>query len=104
MISLNFRSLTKCYTEKWRVRRDIKASTGSHGGTVGAWSKGGCLRVLLEINEQSVYLLSYQRTIRYISVALCAIGTFVIVRLFRSSLELCVPYYLRTLDYLRLDM
>jgi hypothetical protein len=35
----------------------------------------GCLRVLLEINEQSVYLLSYQRTIRYISVALCAIGT-----------------------------
>ena len=24
MISLNFRSLTKCHTEKWRVRRDIK--------------------------------------------------------------------------------
>lgn len=30
---------------------------------------------LLEINEQSVYLLSYQGTIRYVSVTLCAIGT-----------------------------
>jgi len=30
------RSLARCHTEKWRVRRIIKASTGRHGGTVGA--------------------------------------------------------------------
>ena len=57
---------------------------------VGAWSKGGCLRVLLEINEQSVYLLSYQRTIRYISVALCAIGTSPDIAIFSvHSVTLC---------------
>lgn len=60
--------------------------------------------ILLEIYMHKIYPQSYQDSVRFISVALCAIGTSVIVRLFRSSLELCVPYYLRTLDYLRLDM
>ena len=49
------RSLTKCHTEGRRVRRDIKASTGSHGGTVGAWSDGDSLPILLAIYIQSVH-------------------------------------------------
>ena len=40
---LKLSSLTKCHTEGRRVRRDIKASIGSHGGTVGAWSDGDSL-------------------------------------------------------------
>ena len=49
------RSLTKCHTEGRRVQRDIKASTGSHGGTVGAWSDGDSLPILLAIYIQSVH-------------------------------------------------
>ena len=49
------RSLMKCHTEERRVRRDIKASTGSHGGTVGAWSDGDSLPLLLAIYIQSVH-------------------------------------------------
>ena len=49
------RSLTECHTEGRRVRRDIKASTGSHGGTVGAWSDGDSLPLLLAIYIQSVH-------------------------------------------------
>ena len=51
------RSLTECHTEGEgrRVRRDIKASTGSHGGTVGAWSDGDSLLILLAIYIQSVH-------------------------------------------------
>ena len=52
---LKLRSLTKCHTEGRRVRRDIKVSTGSHGGTVGAWSDGDCLPLLLAIYIQSVH-------------------------------------------------
>ena len=52
---LKLSSLTKCHTEGRRVRRDIKASTGSHGGTVGAWSDGDSLPLLLAIYIQSVY-------------------------------------------------
>ena len=33
----------------------LKQSNGSHGGTVGAWSNGACLPVLLAIYTQSVY-------------------------------------------------
>ena len=49
------RSLTKCHTEERRVRRDIKTSTGRHGGTVGTWSDGDCLPILLAIYIQSVH-------------------------------------------------
>ena len=52
---LKLSSLTKCHTEGRRVRRDIKASTGSHGGTVGAWSDGDSLPLLLAIYIQSVH-------------------------------------------------
>ena len=45
----------KCHTEERRVRRDIKTSTGMHGGTVGAWSDGDSLPILLAIYIQSVY-------------------------------------------------
>ena len=49
------RSLMKCHTEERRVRRDIKTSTGRHGGTVGTWSDGDCLPILLAIYIQSIY-------------------------------------------------
>ena len=52
---LKLSSLTKCHTEGRRVRRDIKASIGSHGGTVGAWSDGDSLPLLLAIYIQSVH-------------------------------------------------
>ena len=52
---LKLSSLTKCHTEGRRVRRDIKASTGSHGGIVGAWSDGDSLPLLLAIYIQSVH-------------------------------------------------
>ncbi len=45
----------KCHTEERRERRNIKASTGSHGGTVGAQSDGACLPILLAIYIQSIY-------------------------------------------------
>ena len=34
----------------------LKQSNGSNGGTVGAWSDGACLLILLAIYIQSVYL------------------------------------------------
>ena len=43
----------KCHTEERRVRRDIKTSTGRHGGTVGTWSDGDCLPILLAIYIKS---------------------------------------------------
>ena len=49
------RSLTKCHTEGRRVRRNIKVGTGRHGGTVGAWSDGDSLPILLVIYIQSVH-------------------------------------------------
>ena len=49
------RSLMKCHTEERRVRRDIKTSTGRHGGTVGTWSDGDCLPILLAIYIQIVH-------------------------------------------------
>ena len=49
------RSLMKCHTEERRVRRDIKTSTGRHGGTVGTWSDGDCLPILLAIYIQSIH-------------------------------------------------
>ena len=52
---LKLSSLTKCHTEGRRVRRAIKASIGSHGGTVGAWSDGDSLPLLLAIYIQSVH-------------------------------------------------
>ena len=52
---LKLSSLTKCHTEGRRVRRDIKASIGSHGGTVGAWSDGDSLPLLLAIYIKSVH-------------------------------------------------
>ena len=53
-----------------------KQSNSSHGGIRWCMEQRRLFcEFLLEINEQSVYLLSYQRTIRYISIALCAIGT-----------------------------
>ena len=57
------RSLTKCHTEGRRVRRDIKASTGSHGGTVGAWSDGDSLLILLAIYIQSVHTKRFIRNL-----------------------------------------
>ena len=33
----------------------LKQTNGSHGGTVGAWSDGACLPILLAIYIQSVY-------------------------------------------------
>ena len=45
----------KCHTEERRVRRDIKTSTGRHGGTVGTWSDGDCLPILLTIYIQIVH-------------------------------------------------
>ena len=49
------RSLMKCHTEERRVRRDIKTNTGRHGGTVGTWSDGDCLPILLAIYIQIVH-------------------------------------------------
>ena len=57
------RSLTKCHTEGLRVRRDIKVSTGSHGGTVGAWSDGDSLLILLAIYIQSVHTKRFIRNL-----------------------------------------
>ena len=52
---LKLSSLTKCHTEGWRVRRDIKQALVVHGGTVGAWSDGDSLPLLLAIYIQSVH-------------------------------------------------
>ena len=40
---------------------------------------------------------SYQESVRYTSVALCAVGTSVTLRLSPSSPSLRVPYYVRVL-------
>ena len=53
----------KCHTEGRRVRRDIKASTVSYGGTVGVWSDGDSLLILLAIYIQSVHIKGFIRNL-----------------------------------------
>ena len=90
------RSLMKCHTEERRVRRDIKTSTGRHGGTVGTWSDGDCLPILLDTFCSKYFHLKlswsctlhlhrslcrqHLRDIAFISVlsvALCALFRFI---------------------------
>ena len=69
-------------------------STGRHGGTVGTWSDGDCLPILLAIYIQSsLSQNSYQESVGYTSVALCAVGTSVTLRYLRPLRDsVCLIY------------
>ena len=72
----------------------LKQSNRSHGGTVGAQSDGVCLPNLLAIYIQSFYPQnSYQESVRYTSVALCAVGTSVTLHNLRPLRDsVCLLY------------
>ena len=96
---LKVRFLTKCHTEKRRGRRFIKTKQ---------WKSRRhrrCIerRSLFANSISNLYTKrlspnSYQESVRYTSVALCAVGTSVTLRYLRPSVTPCA-YYIRLLVY-----
>ena len=101
--------MKKGHTEQRRAQRFYIVAIVRHRGTVGAWRNRGYLRVLLIFLSTSlqssglqdflkrlfVYYQSYQQYVHYISVALCAFGTSVILFFMLSppcSPPLCVTF------------
>ena len=93
-----FRTLTKCHTEKRRVRRVIK--TRHWQSRRRRWCVERRRQFANSISTLYIKRLpqqSYQESVRYASVALYAVGTSVTLRLSPSSPSLRVPYYVRVL-------
>ena len=96
---LKVRFLRKCYTEKRRGRRIIKTKqwkSQRHRRCIE-------LRSLIANSISNLYTKrlsqnSYQESVRYTSVALCAVGTSVTLRYLRPSVTPCA-YYIRRLVY-----
>ena len=92
-MSLKVRFLRKCHTEKRRVRRIIKTKQ---------WKSRRhhrCIerRSLFAISISNLYTKrlsqnSYQKSVRYASVALCAVGTSLTSRYLRPSVTPCAYY------------
>ena len=108
VIPFEIRSLKIGHTEQRRTQRFYIVAIVRHRGNVGAWRNRGYLRVLLIflftslqssglqdfLKRLFVYYQSYQQYVHYISVALCAFGTFVRLFAFTSvfSPSLCAFY------------
>ena len=96
---LKVRFLRICYTEKRRVRRIIKTKLWK------SQRHRRCIELRSLIANSIVNLYtkrlsqnSYQESVRYTSVALCAVGTSVTLRYLRPSVTPCA-YYIRLLVY-----
>ena len=77
----------------------LAQSNRSRGGTVGTGSNGACFQALFRRYAQSICFKSYHVFVRYVSVALCAVSTSVLLRLSPFPPFLRVPYSVRSMVF-----
>ena len=95
-----FRTLTKCHTEKRRVRRVIK--TRHWQSRRRRWCverRRQFANSISNLYKNPSSQKSYQESLCYTSVALCVIAPSVPLLYLRHPPFLCVPYYIRVLVY-----
>ena len=95
---LKVRFLTKCHTEKRRVRRIIKTKRWKSQRHRRCIERRSLSAHFFSNFIPKVFPKSYQESVRYTSVALCAVGTSVTLRYLRPSVTPCA-YYIRRLVY-----